>query len=179
MSSFTKPVIAFAISHLHAHRANARPITESQSSPAFYTSAHKKAKRNGPHGPYRQQCCGRASPGQRTASGCRLPLAVIFRLYLKRFYSAGFICLMQTRYILCIAYAYTFRSQIGLFDQKRAFAKKPKNHCRSSSLNASPHSGQNFGGCSASSGSQPQREHRYFTVGFGFPHSSQNLPSFT
>ena len=45
----------------------------------------------------------------------------------------------------------------------------------------SPHSGQNFGGCVGSAGSQPHLSHLYCGTPAGFfaPHSEQNLPLFT
>ena len=48
----------------------------------------------------------------------------------------------------------------------------------SPSSNGSPHSGQNFGGCAGSSGSQPHLSHRYWgtPAGLGLPHSEQNFP---
>ena len=51
----------------------------------------------------------------------------------------------------------------------------------SPSLNGSPHSGQNFGGCLGSSGSQPHLSHLYRGSASGFfaPHSGQNLPLLT
>lgn len=51
-------------------------------------------------------------------------------------------------------------------------------YTRSSSLKGSPHSGQNFGGCSGSAGTQPHLSHLYFlgAAGFDLPHSAQNLP---
>ena len=53
-------------------------------------------------------------------------------------------------------------------------------YLRSLSSKTSPHSGQNFGGCVGSAGSQPHLSHRYngAPAGFGFPHSIQNLPLF-
>ena len=55
------------------------------------------------------------------------------------------------------------------------------NHFLSSSLNISPHSGQNLGGFEGSDGSQPHLSHLYFgeSSGLGEPHSEQNFPLFT
>ena len=49
------------------------------------------------------------------------------------------------------------------------------------SSNTSPHSGQNFGGCAGSAGSQPHLSHLYCGTPAGFfaPQFWQNLPLFT
>lgn len=61
------------------------------------------------------------------------------------------------------------------------FSRSIFSQTRSPSSNGSPHSGQNFGGCVGSAGSQPHLSHLYCgtPAGFGLPHSEQNFPLFT
>ena len=61
------------------------------------------------------------------------------------------------------------------------FRSHPNDHTMSPSSKGSPHSGQNLGGLTPFSGSQPHLSHLYWGTPAGFfaPHSGQNLPLFT